>query len=304
MLQCSFFSYKGGSGRTSLLYNTLPFLADELKATNTEPIVVVDLDLDSMGLSYLLHDKTFEAKFNSIDVLKQHSNTGLDSEEDDISKHPFFVGLESIGRMVGLPGELDKSILLLTAQPTGEDNQYMGDGYGNYDAKNISLDDLEKKCRQMKCKSLIFDLPAGAQLSGKKGLEKSDKIVTVMRITNQFREGTYEFLRKISGEHSDKEFLIVPNAVPSTKGTPYKDEFVEKIISEIASRTKDSLTNENDNICNLTMCNSEQQGINEVQRFKFEELNLLKEEKVSGELSADEIRAMDTYKKLAKELSK
>ena len=303
MLQCSFFSYKGGSGRSSLLYNTMPFLANELGATNTEPIVVVDLDLDSMGLSYLLHDKAFEAKFNAINVLRHDSNTGLDSAEDDIGKHPFFVGLEPIGSMVGLPGELDKSILLLTAHSTGPDNKYMGDS--NYDAKRINLDDLCKTCRIMKCKAVLFDLPAGEQLSGKKGLEQSNKIVTVMRITKQFREGTYEFLKERSlTTLENKEFLIVPNAVPNIKGTPYNEDYIEKIITEIASRTKESLTNDKGHNCNLTMCSSEQQGINEVQRFKFEELNLFKEQKEGCELSQDEVKAMDSYKKFAKELAK
>ena len=47
MKKITFFSFKGGSGRTSLLYNTLPFLANELKASPEEPIVVIDLDIDS-----------------------------------------------------------------------------------------------------------------------------------------------------------------------------------------------------------------------------------------------------------------
>lgn len=302
MLQCSFFSYKGGSGRSSLLYNTMPFLASELGATNTEPIIIADLDLDSMGLSYLLHDKSFEAKFNAINVLRNDSCTGLDSEEDDIGKHPFFAGLEPIGSMVGLPGELDKSILLLTAHSTGPDNKYMGDS--NYDAKNIKLDAFCKKCSRMKCKAVIFDLPAGEQLSGKIALEKSNKIVTVMRITKQFREGTYEFLKERSLTLSNRDFIIVPNAVPNVKGTPYKEDYVERIIGEIATRTKESLTNDKGNNCNHIMCSKEQQGINEVQRFKFEELNLLKEQKEGCELTQDEVKAMESYKKLAKELAK
>ena len=44
MLQVSFFSYKGGAGRTSMLFNTASYLADELGATPDEPIVIIDLD--------------------------------------------------------------------------------------------------------------------------------------------------------------------------------------------------------------------------------------------------------------------
>ena len=54
MKTISFFSYKGGAGRSSILYNTISFLAKELNATSEHPIVVMDLDIDSKGLSYLL----------------------------------------------------------------------------------------------------------------------------------------------------------------------------------------------------------------------------------------------------------
>ena len=63
MKNISFFSYKGGAGRTSLLFNTLPFLAQNLGATNTEPIIVLDLDIDSKGLSFLFPKKSaFEGR--------------------------------------------------------------------------------------------------------------------------------------------------------------------------------------------------------------------------------------------------
>ena len=45
----SFNSYKGGACRTTTCYNTLPFLAKELGATSQQPILVFDVDLDSMG---------------------------------------------------------------------------------------------------------------------------------------------------------------------------------------------------------------------------------------------------------------
>jgi len=49
----SFYSYKGGSGRSTVLMNTVKYLADKLCASPMHPILVVDADLESAGLTYL-----------------------------------------------------------------------------------------------------------------------------------------------------------------------------------------------------------------------------------------------------------
>ena len=54
MKKIAYFSYKGGAGRSSLAYNTIPLLADALNATAENPIVLIDLDVDSAGLTFLL----------------------------------------------------------------------------------------------------------------------------------------------------------------------------------------------------------------------------------------------------------
>ncbi|MDE7464746.1 MAG: hypothetical protein K2M48_06920, partial [Clostridiales bacterium] len=51
----SFNSYKGGACRTTTCYNTLPYLAKALNATSDEPLIVYDIDLDSMGLTSIFH---------------------------------------------------------------------------------------------------------------------------------------------------------------------------------------------------------------------------------------------------------
>lgn len=48
----TFYSYKGGSGRSTTLVNTLPHLIKELKADSEHPILVVDADLESAGITY------------------------------------------------------------------------------------------------------------------------------------------------------------------------------------------------------------------------------------------------------------
>ena len=51
----TFYSYKGGSGRTTTLLNTTKHLIDELGASAQKPILLVDADLESAGLTYFFN---------------------------------------------------------------------------------------------------------------------------------------------------------------------------------------------------------------------------------------------------------
>ena len=51
----TFYSYKGGSGRTTTLLNTTKHLIDELGANAEKPILLVDADLESAGLTYFFN---------------------------------------------------------------------------------------------------------------------------------------------------------------------------------------------------------------------------------------------------------
>ena len=292
MKNISFFSYKGGAGRTSLLFNTLPFLAQNLGATNTEPIIVLDLDIDSKGLSFLFPKKS---AINTIQILKGDRSIGMNSRESDIRNHPFFKELIPIGYSVGLPRELDASILFASAHPTNDGNRFLGTT-SNLDAPDISLEDVQGLCERYNCKAIVMDTPAGGQLSGQAALDISDKIVTVMRITKQFRDGTYEFLAEKSSRTCGIEYVVVPNVVPDDEGTDY---VIDNFMDEISHRVSESVTTDND--INLSMIN--RNGINEVRLFKFEEKNLYKEQHARKLLEDEEI-AIEKYKYLAGELVK
>lgn len=278
----SFFSYKGGSGRTSLLYNTLPFLARELEATPDEPIIVLDLDIDSKGLTYLF-DR--ESRINAFQVLK-----GDISDENLINSKD----LTPIGMELGFSSNEDRSVLFISANPN-DCASSLGNS-NNFDGSNVSLYPLERICQDFKCKAIIMDTPTGNQLAGDAALSISQKIVTVMRITKQFRNGTFDFLREKSNRFSNKEFIIVPNAVPNFFGTIYD---VNNYIKTIRNNSVESVNN--DNSVNLTMLeNGGIMGINEVNQFKFEEKILA----LSKDLKEDEKKAVEKYVLLAKELAK
>lgn len=294
MINISFFSYKGGSGRTSLLYNTLPFLAKELNATNQEPIIVVDLDIDSKGMSYLVNENS---KINAIQVLKGDSGAICGRIRDvKIEEHPFFKALVPMGALVGLDRSLNRSILFVSANATNEDNKFL-DNTNNFDPARAGLESLNSLCNSFKCKAIVMDTPAGGQLAGNLALRITSKIVTVMRITKQFRKGTYEFLKEKSAKVFNKEFILVPNAVPNCEDTIYSMNNIMQGIRQ------DAIEHVQNNKLNLNMINDNINGVNEVKQFKFEEKNL-NFEAITRTLVEDEEKAVERYKLLAKELAK
>ena len=296
MTNISFFSYKGGAGRTSLLYNTLPFIAKKLGATEQEPIVVIDLDIDSKGLTYLI-DR--ECDINSVQVLKGEISNNP-RMACTIKDHPFFSKLLGIGEDIGLDEKHDRAVLFVPA-PKGRSML----GTSNIDGQNISLNKFRDICKAYGCKAIVMDTPTGNQLSGECALSISQKIVTVMRITKQFNVGTKEFLSSnlVQG-FSKKEFIILPNAVPQVPYVDGKPKYdMEKIIRRIANNAKSALGTDIKNYLNLTFVENGMTGVNEVNSFKFEELNLTKEQETRV-LIEDERQAMDIYELLAKELVK
>ena len=54
MKTITFYSYKGGSGRSTACVNFTYFFAKEVNATVDNTIIIVDCDIDSAGLTYLL----------------------------------------------------------------------------------------------------------------------------------------------------------------------------------------------------------------------------------------------------------
>ncbi len=287
MLKVSFFSYKGGAGRTSMLYNTVSYLVDELQATPENPIVLIDLDIDSKGLSYLLtNDIDTSEKLNAIQVLKR-ANIITDMF---VTKDEFFRMMIPVGSLFGLPSNYNRAVLFVT----GHSNDTLNVS-GNYDGANVDLNGFVRRLEKFGCKALVMDNPAGGQLSADVALRTSDKIVIVMRITKQFREGTEEFLRR-KKNYDNKEYIVVPNAVPSDEGTMYS---VPNIMNRIKSSLSAAAQTQHDYV-NPRMI--EENGVHEVRLFKFEETNLFVKSK-NGVLEKDEEEAVKKYKILAKEIA-
>lgn len=55
----SFYSFKGGAGRSTTCLNTIPYIFEIGEASSEHPIVLLDVDLDSAGMTYLLEQENF-----------------------------------------------------------------------------------------------------------------------------------------------------------------------------------------------------------------------------------------------------
>ena len=49
MFISTFFSYKGGAGRSTTCFNTVPFLVEHTDADAKHPILLMDTDIESAG---------------------------------------------------------------------------------------------------------------------------------------------------------------------------------------------------------------------------------------------------------------
>lgn len=297
MKRISYFSYKGGAGRSSLAYNTIPYLAKQLNATPKNPIVIMDLDLDSAGLTFLL--KKNGAKIGDYSI-QQALATSVSSALYtpalfEISKHPIFKQCVPVGSCFGLDNASNDSILFIPAEPGRPINK---ESNNNYDAGGLIKERFKSLitfCEKYECAAVLFDTPAGDQLTANWALEFSNVIATCLRITYQFRSGTVNFFKRILPKYCNKKFVLVPNAVPtediSVDGIKVNYDNIKKLIVDNFSEL-----DLNGNQMDFTMVGSGQDffGVNEIKRFKIQEdiLFKIKEEF----LSADEIKAINAYK--------
>ncbi len=301
MIKLSYFSYKGGAGRSSLAYNTLPYIVKQLNASPKHPIILMDLDLDSAGLTFLLKKKGANTKSYSVqEALNTCVAKGLYSPDFiPLSSHPIFGRCIPVGKYFGLDNESNASVLFIPADTGKPLNKESNNNYDVGNSVKEKFKDLIDSCELYDCSAVIFDTPAGDQLTANWAIEYSDTIATCMRITYQFRYGTLDFMQRILPRYCNKKFVLVPNAVPTD------DIVVDCLIVSYENIKRDimeifgSLDTHGNQIC-LDMVGKGEDffGVNEVKRFKIQEDVLFK---LSEDLLAeDEIKAIEAYKKVVK----
>ncbi len=80
----TFYSYKGGSGRSTTAINTVRALAEQLHASKDKPILLVDADLESAGLTYYFNAEnkfcekyTIYSGFHTTHILNGNGRSNL-----------------------------------------------------------------------------------------------------------------------------------------------------------------------------------------------------------------------------------
>lgn len=292
MRSMAFFSYKGGSGRSSLIYNTLPFLARELGATPEKPIVVFDMDIDSMGLTYLFDpdQPEYKGRIGRAEVfvhdILDNSYAGKDKIAD------FLRAAVGIGGVYADNKIEDRSILLVPAKKTNPKESSL-------DALEPPFEKVLEKLEEKECTAVVFDCPSGSQVTGEISRDLADIYVVVMRITKQFRYGTFDFLRRMDEKVSGKTMVVVPNAVPSDEIYIDGDKFdYDDVKGAIVDGVNDAVDkNKNENECNTEMLQGNMFGIPEVKRLKIREDILCTLQ--DADLGEDGKKALEGYKTLA-----
>lgn len=295
----SYFSYKGGAGRSTLAYNTIPILAKEhLHPTKEHPLIIIDTDLDSCGMSYLLGvDADVRDDCCTQDLL-QNGLKSLDYPEH-IWQHPNFKDLFAVGDRFGYDKE---SILFLAAK----DVKNVGE-LGNYKNSNNNnpfedrLRDFLDLCKYYKVPAVILDAAVGNNATANATNQVSNIVVCCMRPTIQFVNGTVRFLKALEkGGSFDgrKKIIAVPNVIPQDEvevdGKRYPDYAVDRITSQFKMLT-DSLPEDSDITYNLEMLDRDAFGIPAVKSFMWREGQLY----TMTDRNAGEEKALERYKKLA-----
>lgn len=86
MRAVTFYSYKGGSGRSTTAINTVNRLIKEIGATPESPILLVDSDVESAGLTYFFK---MENKFSDVFTQSLHT-TRFFSDRDSVRDETIF----------------------------------------------------------------------------------------------------------------------------------------------------------------------------------------------------------------------
>lgn len=291
----TFFSYKGGSGRSTTCFNTIPFLAKRLQASREFPILLIDMDIESAGMTYLLkkQDK-FAGKEDVKSIIKNELrwSTGRCPE---LSEHPFYKYLVPAGNVFGL--EDDHAVMFLgvddkTAQLSHSD--IVGDA-------QMAMNNVVEFATNNLFRAIVMDSAAGDQLSANLAINASDNLVVCMKMTSQFRVGTFNYLNRFALKHSDVasfiDLVLLPTVVPPNAVIDGEAQF-DLSINDISKRI-DDLENDFDVNVNRTFVSDRNRfGINEVIRFKWKEDVLYRISK-NAQLTEDESRAYNQYDRLS-----
>ena len=207
----SMYSFKGGAGRTLCTANLAPRLAQRFEATEKAPILLLDLDLDSTGLSILLSENSIlrQSDWNSAKFLADEFNLGIINNDEVFQRKGL---LQVSGALAGC--EMSSALRLLVGPLPREQQSYDISGF---DMRN-AMGSLLRFANRRNIPLILIDSASGLQPTAILSHEVSDIIVYCCRLTTQFVHGTQKHLSALverSRAHGSRpRILLLPVAVP------------------------------------------------------------------------------------------
>jgi len=247
MLIVSFYSYKGGSGRSTTSWNTIQRLVNLLKPTAKEPFVIVDTDTESAGSTFLYNaDEVFfrDNKYASVQKRMTTGDTNYDGSSGE-EKEKFFRGMYPIGTFFGLKETEENTVLLIGAN-TDRTSNWGADVSGETkDSKNQMENfnnNITKASRKCGAKALFFDTPTGVQFLARRSVQESKIVVCCMRPTSQFREGTKKQLIDFikydieKDEEGKRKYILTPTVICAEKEQKFTLNGIEYVYPNEAKK--------------------------------------------------------------------
>jgi len=274
----SFYSYKGGSGRSVCAANVAGYLAEIIGASGDSPLLLLDMDVDSAGLTNVLsHTDKFEAKNLSVlDLLTAELRLTSKREVER-----FRDALEDVSDRVIGHQPPDGSVLLL--------GNVLG---GRSQSLELSMIGRVKRelCESFNFSGILLDSAAGRQPAALMCHMISDVMVYCCRLSQQHLIGTRfqlkrhrSQIKKQTGEFP--KVVIVPVAVPADSRNEELKKMKAQALQELVLLAKSSAAD----------CVKE--GIPEVESLKWSESVL--RSKGARELMDDEKAALTSYRLVA-----
>lgn len=279
----SLYSFKGGAGRTVCTANLIGALAKEVGASPDRPVLLMDMDLDSAGLTIFLDQgHTFwDSPWNAAKIVTGDLDLGIRTYYERF----FTEGMIDISPLIGAkPG----TVKFVGAEIIGRDDAVpiMGKAAER-------MQDLITYCGEHGVSTIVIDSASGRQETAVLCHMLSDVIVYCCRMTHQFLAGTQlqltRFVERCETERgSVPDIIILPVAVPEV--TPAWEEMKKSSTARLSG------------LCNSieskTRAHLMTPGVSEVESFKWVESVLT----LKKTLSEDETRASAAYKALARKI--
>jgi len=283
-----------------MLFMKISITANHIRPTSESPMIVIDTDVDSCGMSYLVKAEKQVTHTNCIQHLLGNP-FDVRGGRKSLKSNPFISQLIPVGNAYGY--EDNEAILLLPAM----DNKNIGkDAKNNYAETSghsfmKSLQDFLEFCADCDVPAVIFDSSVGNTALANISNEAANIIICVMRPTTQFVNGTRRYLLGVENDEKmlsgDKHIVLVPNVIPqeevSINGLRYPDAAMSKICNDFP----EDFQSHSSNTYHFDMLDRNEFGIPAVKRFMWIEDALYTKPK--GELNDNEKQALERYRKLA-----